>query len=40
MKMNIRTKRIAAVMTNRNPGVDPAESGVERLADEKLNEKG
>lgn len=40
MKMNIRTKRIAAVMTNRNPGVDQAESGVERLADEKLNEKG
>ena len=40
MKMNIRTKRIAAVMTNRNPGVDQAESGVEWLADEKLNEKG
>ncbi len=40
MKMNIRTKRIAAVMTNRNPGVDQTESGVERLADEKLNEKG
>jgi hypothetical protein len=27
-------------MTNRNPGVDQAESGVEWLADRKLNEKG
>ena len=39
MKMNVRTKRIAVVMTNRNPGVDQAESGVERLVDGKLNEK-
>ena len=39
MKMNIRTKKIAVVMTNRNPGVDQAESGVERLVDRKLNEK-
>ncbi len=40
MKMNTRTKQIAIVMTNRNPGVDQAESGVEWLADRKLNEKG
>ncbi len=39
MKMNTRTKRIAVVMTNRNPGVDQAESGVEWLADSKLNEE-
>ena len=39
MKMNARTKRIAVVMTNRNPGVDQAGSGVERLADSKLNGK-
>ena len=39
MKMNTRTKRIAVVMTNRNPGVDQAESGVEWLADKMLNEK-
>ena len=40
VKMNIRTKKIAVVMTNRNPGIDQAESGVEWLADGKLNEKG
>lgn len=39
MKMNIRTKRVAVVMTNRNPGVDQAESGIEWLADSKLNER-
>ena len=31
MKMNCRTKEISVVMTNRNPGVDQAESGVEAL---------
>ncbi len=39
VKMNTRTKRIAVVMTNRNPGVDQAESGVEWLVDSKLKEK-
>ncbi len=39
LKMNTRTKRTAAVMTNRNPGVDQAESGIERLADRLLNGK-
>ena len=39
MKMNTRTKRIAVVMTNRNPGVDQAESGIEWPVDSKLNEK-
>ncbi len=38
MKMNTRTRRIAVVMTNRNPGVDQAESGIEWLADKKMNE--
>ncbi len=38
LKMNTRTKRIAAVMTNRNPGVDQKESGIEWLADSRLNE--
>ena len=33
MKMNCRTREISVVMTNRNPGVDQAESGVEWLAD-------
>ncbi len=37
MKMNVRTKRIAVVMTNRNPGVDQKESGIELLVDIKLN---
>ena len=31
MKMNCRTGEISVVMTNRNPGVDQAESGIERL---------
>ena len=31
MKMNGRTREISVVMTNRNPGVDQAESGVEWL---------
>ncbi|MBQ3269929.1 MAG: GNAT family N-acetyltransferase [Oscillospiraceae bacterium] len=38
MKMNTRTKRIAVVMANQNPGVDQAESGIEWLVDRKLNE--
>ena len=38
MKMNTRTNRIAVVMTNRNPGVDQKESGIEWLADSRLNE--
>ena len=33
MKMNPRTKQIAVVMTNRNPGVDQAESGIAWLVD-------
>ena len=33
MKMNVRTGEISVVMTNRNPGVDQTESGVEWLAD-------
>ena len=33
LKMNVRTGRAAMVMTNRNPEVDQAESGVEWLAD-------
>ena len=37
MKMNNRTGEIAVVMTNRNPGVDQAESGVEWLANSRLN---
>ena len=37
MKMNTRTNRTAVVMTNRNPGVDQKESGIEWLADSKMN---
>lgn len=37
MKMNYRTGEIAVVMTNRNPGVDQTESGVEWLADRIFN---
>ena len=33
MKMNYRTGKISVVMTNRNPGADQTESGVEWLAD-------
>ena len=33
MKMNVRTGRAAVVMTNRNPEVDQAASGVEWLTD-------
>ena len=33
LKMNVVTGEIAVVMTNKNPGVDQAESGVERLAE-------
>ena len=32
LKMNCRTEEISVVMTNRTPGVDQAESGVEWLA--------
>ena len=35
LKMHCRTGEIAAVMTNRNPGVDQQTSGVEWLADRK-----
>lgn len=31
MKMNCRTREISVVLTNRNPGVDQAESGIEWL---------
>ena len=31
MKMNCRTGEISVVMTNRNPGVDQTESGIEWL---------
>lgn len=37
MKMNYRTGEISVVMTNRNPGVDQAESGVEWLADKSFS---
>ena len=33
LKMNVRTGRAAVVMTNRNPEVDQAASGVEWLTD-------
>ena len=36
MKMNCRTREISVVMTNRNPGVDQAESGIEGLVDSKF----
>ena len=36
MKMNCRTEEISVVMTNRNPEVDQAESGVEWLTDKHL----
>ncbi len=39
MKMNIRTKQIAVVMTNRNPGIDQKESGIEWMADQAMNER-
>lgn len=39
MKMNFRRNRAVVVMTNQNPGVDQKESGIEWLADRKLNEK-
>ena len=35
----VRENHIAVVMTNRDPGVDQTESGMERLVDSKLNEK-
>ena len=37
MKMNCRKKEISVVMTNRNPGVDQAESGIEWLVNSRLN---
>lgn len=39
MKMNLRTGQSAVIMTNRNPEVDQAESGVEWLADSKMGAK-
>ena len=36
LKMNRRTKEISVVMTNQNPGVDQAESGIEWLVNEKM----
>ena len=33
IKMNCRTREIAVVMTNRDPGIDQSESGIEWLAD-------
>ena len=36
MKMNCRTKEISVVMTNRNPGTDQAESGIEWLVNSKF----
>ena len=37
MKMNCRTREISVVMTNRNPGVDQAESGIEWLVNSRLS---
>ena len=37
MKMNRRSKEISVVMTNRDPGADQKESGVEWLTDRNLN---
>ena len=39
LKMNARTKEISVVMTNRNPGVDQAESGIEYLVNCRNAEK-
>ena len=39
MKMNCRTGEIAVAMSNRNPGVDQAESGIEWLADRKTGKE-
>ena len=36
LKMNYRTKEISIVMTNRNPGVDQTESGIEWLVNQRL----
>ena len=38
MKMNCSTGEISVVMTNRNPEVDQAESGVERLVNRKWSD--
>lgn len=38
MKMDCRTEEISVVMTNRNPEVDQAESGVEWLVNRKMSE--
>ena len=37
MKMNRRSREISVVMTNRNPGVDQAESGIEWLVNSRLS---
>lgn len=36
LKMHRRTRAVAAVMTNRNPDADQAESGIEELVDSLL----
>ena len=36
MRINCRTKEISVVMTNRNPGVDQKESGIEWLAESRF----
>ena len=36
LKMNYRTKEISIVMTNRNPGVDQTESGIEWLVNQRM----
>ena len=37
IKMNCRTREISVVMTNRNPGADQAESGIEWLVNSRLS---
>ncbi|MBR5033397.1 MAG: hypothetical protein IKX70_06990, partial [Treponema sp.] len=36
LKMNYRTKEISIVMTNRNPGLDQTESGIEWLVNQRM----
>lgn len=38
LKMNPRTKEISIVMTNSNPGVDQAESGIEWLVNQRIGQ--
>lgn len=37
LKMNLRTGTACVVMTNRNPGADQSESGVEWLVDRRMS---